>query len=83
MTPGCGCPSTAEGKPTLAFDNVSRRAAAQARDWMWSEVVLDVPSDATTLSFGLGLGAAGQAWVNGLKVEEVDSSQVATNEVGI
>ncbi len=62
------------GKPTLAFDNVNRRAA-RSRDWMWSEVVLDVPSDATTLSFGLGLGAAGQAWVNGLTVEEVDSSR--------
>ena len=35
--------------------------ADKARDWIWSEVVLDVPSDATTLSFGLGLGAAGQA----------------------
>ena len=58
-----------EDRRAVAFDNMQNRALAGTQDWTWCEVVLDVPSDASALSYGLVLKASGQAWTNGLVLE--------------
>lgn len=71
-------------KPMVAFDNLRARpaGASASGEWVWSEVVLDVPPDASEVSFGLMLSNGGAAWLNGLTIEEVDPS-VPTTEYGI
>ncbi len=58
-----------EDRRAVAFDNMQNRALAGTQDWTWCEVVLDVPSDASAISYGLVLKASGQAWTNGLVLE--------------
>lgn len=68
-----GAPDT-----TLAFDNMAQRPIKGNTDWTRYEVVLDVASGAKNLAFGLLLGGTGQAWLNDLKFEVVDTGVAVT-----
>lgn len=68
-----------QARRVLAFDNMQDRPLAGTREWTWCEVVLDVPADATTISYGLLLHASGTAWVNGLVLEEVKPETPSTD----
>jgi RNA polymerase sigma factor (sigma-70 family) len=48
----------------LAFDNMDGRTVQGTADWARYEVVLDVSTDADTVSFGLWLQGPGIAWVD-------------------
>lgn len=65
-------------KTMLAFDNMQSRAIKWTADWTACEVVLDVPEDATGISFGFLLSGAGQVWVNGLNFEVVGKKVAVT-----
>jgi hypothetical protein len=43
------------------------------------QVVLDVPADASDIAFGFLLIGKGQLWVDGLRLEPVDSSVPVTS----
>ena len=55
----------------LSFDNMKTRPIKGTIDWKKYEVVLDVPSNGKTISFGLLLGGTGQAWCDDFKFEVV------------
>jgi len=63
----------------LAFDNMENCAPRGTTDWQEYSVVLDVPSEATSLNYGFFLGGKGQMWVNSVNIERVSAETPATN----
>jgi hypothetical protein len=62
----------------LAFDNMQSRPIKGTGAWKRCEVVLDVPSGATAIWFGLLLSGPGQVWFDDLQVEAVDGTVPVT-----
>ena len=56
---------------TLAFDNMMNRPIRGTVEWTPVSVVLDVPSDADGVTFGVLLASAGEAWVDDASLEIV------------
>jgi hypothetical protein len=52
----------------LTYDDMSDRPLSGTADWRAFSIVLDVPQNATTVSMGLLLNGAGEAWLAGLNV---------------
>lgn len=69
-----------KGKTVVAFDNMQARAIKGTTDWKTCDVVLDVPADATEISFGALLNGGGQVWINGLSFEVVGKDVAVTSE---
>jgi AraC family transcriptional regulator len=63
----------------LAFDNMRNRAARGTRDWTQASVVLDVPEQAVSISFGLILVGEGAADLSDARLDQVDESVSVTN----
>lgn len=55
----------------LAFDNMQDRPVKGTQDWKNYQVVLDVPSDATGIAFGLLLNGSGNVLLSNVKIETV------------
>jgi hypothetical protein len=55
----------------VAFDNMQDRAITGTHPWSSYDVILDVPQDATSISFGVLLTGAGKVWVNHVTLEPV------------
>ncbi len=66
-------------KQPLAFDNMQSRALVGSKGCKRYDVVLDVPKEATTIMAGLIMSGTGQAWLDGVRFEEVDASVPATD----
>lgn len=70
----------AENDRTLTFDNMGDRPIVGTRDWRTYEVVLDVPPEGETISFGVLLAGSGKVWLDNVQFEEVDSSVPTTGD---
>jgi hypothetical protein len=68
-------------KPT-AFDNMYDRPLRGSFGWQQAEVVLDIPADATALSFGFLLNGAGQLQATQFRLEVVSNAVVPTGGTG-
>ena len=55
----------------LAFDNMQQRPIKGSTDWTKYEVVLFVPKEATSISYGVLLDGTGQIWFKDVKLEVV------------
>jgi hypothetical protein len=64
---------------SVAFDNMQSRPIKGTNDWTKYDVVLDVPSDAANLAFGILIAGSGEAWIDDVSFAVVDTS-VATTE---
>jgi hypothetical protein len=62
----------------LALDNMQSRPIKGTADWKRCEVVLDVPSGAGAIWFGLLLSGPGQVWFDDLQLEAVDGTVPVT-----
>ncbi len=60
-----------ESGAMLGFDNMDARPVKGATDWRNYSIVLDVPANAGALAFGFFIDGTGQAWVSGVKLDEV------------
>jgi hypothetical protein len=69
------------GQAPLSFDNMQDRPVKGTSAWRNYEVVLDVPSGATGIFFGILLDGPGTVWMNSLKFEEVPTSIPTTDKV--
>ena len=67
----------------LGFDNMQERPIKGTTDWALCEIVLDVPSQAESFSFGLLLSKGGQAWMDDLKFEVVGSDVPTTGKAPV
>ena len=63
----------------LAFDNMRNRRGHGNFDWRIQQIVLDVPYDAATISYGLLLDGSGQAWVDDFTFEIVGAQTASTD----
>jgi hypothetical protein len=64
----------------LSFDNMQNRPIRGTSDWKRYNVVLDVPSKSKSISFGILLSGAGQAWIDDFKFEVVASDVPVTGQ---
>jgi flavoprotein len=62
----------------LGFDNMNNRPITGTTDWQQYEVVLDVPQNSTSISFGILLRGAGQVWISNAQFEEVGTDVPVT-----
>ena len=65
----------------LAFDNMQNRGIKGTADWMKYEVVLFVPTDATSISYGVLLDGTGQVWFKDVTLDVVDDSLEETGSI--
>ncbi|GIN85891.1 putative HTH-type transcriptional regulator YbfP [Heyndrickxia sporothermodurans] len=63
----------------LQFDNMSDRPIVKDTNWNLYTVVLDIPENSSTISFGVLLSGKGHAWADHFKFEEVDERTPTTN----
>jgi hypothetical protein len=62
------------GTAVLAFDNMQNRGIKRTTDWAKYEVVLYVPQEATSISYGVLLSGTGQIWFKDVNFEIVADS---------
>lgn len=55
----------------LAFDNMEKRAIKGTKEWQKYEIVLFVPAEATSISYGVLLDGTGQIWFKDVTLEVV------------
>lgn len=70
-----------DGQPNqkpLAFDNMQSRPIQGTTGWKEYEVVLDVPSGATGIAFGILLDGGGSTWISGVTFMEVGTGVPTT-----
>ncbi|WP_248905622.1 hypothetical protein [Flavobacterium sp. K5-23] len=65
----------------LAFDNMQNRGIKRTTDWIKYEVVLFVPLEATSISYGVLLDGTGQVWFKDVVVEVVDDTVPETGSI--
>ena len=58
----------------LAFDNMRKNPIKGTKDWAKYEIVLHVPADATSISYGVLLDETGQVWFKDIVLELVDET---------
>lgn len=63
----------------LQFDNMSNRPIVGTREWNYYTIVLDIPTDGASISFGVLLQGVGKVWIDGFSFEEVDQNMPTTN----
>ena len=61
----------ADRKP-VGFDNMSDRQVQGKTDWKQYKIVLDVPPEATLITFGLMMSGKGSVWADDLELKVVD-----------
>jgi beta-lactamase regulating signal transducer with metallopeptidase domain len=66
-------------KTTVAFDNMQNRAVKGTQPWKPYDVVLDVPDDATGISFGVLLSGSGEVWISDVSFEVVGNGVPVTS----
>ncbi|MGM9482457.1 hypothetical protein ACS5PN_14800 [Roseateles sp. NT4] len=65
-----------------AFDNMNDRPLRGSFGWQTAQVVLDIPADATALSFGFLLNGAGQLQATQFAIDVVASDVPTTGQSG-
>ena len=63
----------------LSFDNMGNRRIKGTTDWTKYEIVLDVPSNSSTLNFGALLDGKGKIWFDSITFEEVPNNTKNTS----
>jgi hypothetical protein len=71
-----------KGQTAVGFDNMERRAIHGTSPWTAYDVVLDVPADATGISFGTLLAGAGEVWLSSVEFQVVGQEVPATGDMG-
>lgn len=69
------------GAKPVSFDNMQHRPIKGTSEWKQYEIVLDVPKDATGISFGALLTGTGQIWFDSLSFEIVDDTVKPTGSI--
>jgi hypothetical protein len=63
----------------VAFDNMYYRSIKGTNDWQDYDVVLDVPVDATNISFGISLHRSGKVLISDVSIKSVDENVPTTS----
>ena len=68
-----------KGLKQLVLDNMHDRPISGTSAWHRYEIVLDVPQDATGISFGVLLVGSGTVWLNDARFEVLGPTILPTN----
>lgn len=68
------------GRP-LSFDNMNDRPIVGNSDWVKYEIVLDVPTNSSEISFGVLLDGKGQIWFDNLEMKVVGMDVPVTDRL--
>jgi hypothetical protein len=68
-----------KGAKWVAFDNMHDRPITGTSNWQECAIVLDVPHDASEISFGVLLDGGGTVWLNNAKFDIVGPDVLTTN----
>src|SRR5690606_8358627 len=79
---GAWCRTDSSNGDLLQFDNMDNRSIHGTTDWNYYSIVLDVREESASIHFGLLLTGSGEAWIDGISLEEVDNSVASTNIAG-
>jgi hypothetical protein len=63
---------------SVSFDNMQNRPITGTSDWRSYAVVLDVPAESESISFGVLLAGQGRVWIDNVRFEVVDASVPVT-----
>lgn len=58
----------------LSFDNMQNRPIKGTSPWTSYSVVLDVPSESGSISFGILLAGTGTVWIDNIRFDSVEAS---------
>jgi hypothetical protein len=64
----------------LAFDNMQNRGVKKTKDWAKYEIVLFVPEEATSISYGTLLDGTGQVWFKDVMLQVVADTIAETGQ---
>jgi hypothetical protein len=64
---------------SVSFDNMQNRPLKGTQLWQRYSIVLDVPTDATKIAFGILLDGQGAVWVDDFQFEEVGKDVPVTD----
>ena len=70
----------ANSQQSLAFDNMQNRPITGTTEWKKYEIVVDVPANASKISYGALIKGTGQIWFANLAFEVVDNSVPVTGK---
>ncbi len=76
---GLGMRADSEDKRSIAFDNMYDRRIEGSVEWNEYQIVLDIPSHAEEILFGVLLNGTGQVWIDGCTLEIVDDEVEPTS----
>jgi hypothetical protein len=62
-----------KGKQAVVLDNMQDRPIKGSSSWKTYDVVLNVPPDATSISFGSLVDSSGEIWLKDLSFEVVSA----------
>ena len=65
-------------RKSLSFDNMQNRPIKGNNDWTKCEIILDVPEESGTMSFGVLLSGTGKVWFDDISFEVVDKLKANT-----
>ena len=65
----------------LSFDNMRKNPIKGTKDWAKYEIVLHVPVDATSISYGVLLDGTGQIWFKDITLKIVDNTVPETGSI--
>jgi len=68
-----------KGEDMLQFDNMGNRPITGSNGWSKISVVLDVPEESESISFGVLLAGAGKVWIDSIRFEAVSLEVPSTN----
>lgn len=66
------------GSQMVSFDNMQDRPICGDQDWQSYDIVLNVPDDSTSISFGILLAGAGHVWLDDVQFAVVESDAKTT-----
>lgn len=77
----CGLWMRIDGKEQeiLQFDNMSNRPISGTTNWTRYHIVLDVPKQSETISFGVLLYGKGHVWIDSVRFDTVGENVPTTN----
>lgn len=67
-----------DAKKMISMDNMSARSIKGTSDWQEYNLVLDVPSSATKLFYGVLFQGTGEIWADSFSISEVDLNTPVT-----
>jgi hypothetical protein len=68
-----------KGKRVLSFDNMQDRPINGTRDWHDVEIVLNVPPESESISFGILLAGRGTVWLDNVRFEDAAGELVTSH----